>query len=509
MARSKRAPTIGPTTALLPAPVGGWNARDSLGAMEALDAVQLLNFFPDLTSVTVRFGHSRYATGIIGQVESLFAYSGSTTNKLFAVAAGSIYDVTAGGAAGAASVTSLSNSRWQYVNIATPAGTFIIAVNGADSPYSFDGATWANPSITGVTATSLIHVNEHKNRLWFIENGTLKAYYLPVQSIAGAVGTLDLSSFCTRGGYLMAMGTWTIDAGYGVDDYAVFITSNGEVLVYRGTDPSSATTWALAGVYWIGSPIGRRCFVKYRGDLVVITQDGLVALSSALEASRLNPKAALSNKIQSQISNATSTYSSNYGWQTIAFPKENMLLLNVPIQQGNIQEQYVMNTLSGAWCQFQGWYANCWELFNDHIYYGSNTFVGKAWDTNSDNGTSITTAGFQAFNDFGIPVGKQFTMMRPTFLTNGQPSIQGDIKTDFDLSAPSPNLSTAPIAGALWDAATWDSSLWADTLVTSRLWQGTSGIGKYGAPRISSMSLGIELEWVNTEIVYKQGGVLV
>ena len=67
-------------------------------------------------------------------------------------------------------------------------------------------------------------------------------------SVGGAAQVLDLSSIAKYGGHLVDLDTWTIDAGYGVDDNLVFITSNGEVIVYRGTDPSSAATWALAGV---------------------------------------------------------------------------------------------------------------------------------------------------------------------------------------------------------------------------------------------------------------------
>jgi len=45
------------TTASLAAPIGGWNARDSLAEMKPLDAVQLVNFFPTPTDVTLRKGY--------------------------------------------------------------------------------------------------------------------------------------------------------------------------------------------------------------------------------------------------------------------------------------------------------------------------------------------------------------------------------------------------------------------------------------------------------------------
>ncbi|MCR4332457.1 MAG: hypothetical protein NUV34_07115, partial [Sulfuricaulis sp.] len=262
----------------LPAPIGGWNARDALGAMPVADAVTLVNMFPATTDVRVRFGHVQWKTGFSSQTQTLMSYSGSTTDKLKAIAGGSVYDATASGAVGAAELSGLSNSKWQYVNVTTPGGNFIEMCNGADSVYTYDGTTWTDQSgnITGVTSSTLININVHKDRVWFIQVGTLKAWYLPSQSISGAANVLDLSSFAPHGGYLMAMGTWTIDAGYGLDDLAVFVTSNGDIIVYRGTDPASASTWALVGVFYSGSPIGRRCLAKYKGDLLLICQDGLV-----------------------------------------------------------------------------------------------------------------------------------------------------------------------------------------------------------------------------------------
>ena len=45
-------------TASVPAPIGGWNARDSLANMSPTDAVQLVNWFPTPTDVTMRKGYT-------------------------------------------------------------------------------------------------------------------------------------------------------------------------------------------------------------------------------------------------------------------------------------------------------------------------------------------------------------------------------------------------------------------------------------------------------------------
>ena len=61
--------------ASLPSPIGGWNARDSLANMQPLDAVQLINFFPTPTDVTLRKGYTKSSTGITGKVNSFHIYN--------------------------------------------------------------------------------------------------------------------------------------------------------------------------------------------------------------------------------------------------------------------------------------------------------------------------------------------------------------------------------------------------------------------------------------------------
>ena len=307
----------------------------------------------------------------------------------------------------------------------------------------------------------------------------------------------------------MAMGTWTLDAGYGVDDYAVWITSKGEVLVWRMTDPTDPNAIFLIGVWQIGAPIGRRCFQKWKGDLLLITQEGLVPLSKALQSSRLDHRVTLTDKIQQAISSSISSYKSNFGWQIQPFPEQNMLVLNVPVEEGNNQEQYVMNVITLAWGRFQGWNANCFALFQDDLYFGANNMIGHAWDTNADIASSISGSILQAFNYFGSPAQlKRFTMMRPTFYANGAPSIQANINVNFDQSAPTSNLNTIPIQGALWDSSVWDIGQWGNPLSPITSWQGANGVGYCGAPRIASSSNGFEIQLVATDIVLETGEIL-
>lgn len=498
-------------TVSLPAPVGGWNARDSISAMPAKDAVILENFFCQPTSLAVRKGHSEHATGLPDLVESLMVYEGAST-KLFAASGTAFYDVTSAGAVGAAVVSGMTNARWNYINFGNSGGRHFYAANGVDEPQYYDGTTWVSvdalstPAITGVTTTSLKNPAVWKRRIWFIESGTLSAWYLAVDAIAGAATKFDFGPVFQQGGTLAAIGTWTLDAGYGIDDHLVIITTQGEVAVYHGTDPASASTFALSGVFYMGAPIGSRCLSKMGGDLLVVSRDGLMPLSQALMSSRVNTKAALTDKIQSAISEFVTAYGASFGWEVLLYPQANALILNVPVAE-NQQEQCVMNTITKSWSRFTGWGANCFALFNDEPFFGGDTVVYKAWDTDADNGSNIVARCLQAFMG-QAGQNKRVTMIRPVFSASAVPGVALSVNADYDLSAPTGNLTFTSIDSSLWGTALWGSATWGGSKTILRNWQYASAVGYALAPNVKITVNGFECEWLSTDVVLEGGGIL-
>lgn len=503
----------------LPAPVGGLNARDSLAAMDPKDAPIMDNWFPQPSEVEIRNGSASWVTGFSGPVETLMPYQSGTASKLFAAvnvgATAEIVDVTASDTDGtppAASVSALTNARFQHINMATSGGAFLLAVNGADKMRIYTGSAWTSDgggtyTVTGLDTATAIGINLHMRRVWFLVNSSLVAYYLPVDSIAGAASAFDLRPIFKQGGYLMAMGTWTLDAGAGMDDHAVFVTSEGEIAVYKGTDPSSVSTWALVGVWSIGRPIGRRCLTKFGGDLLLICQDGLLPFSKALMSSRVNTKSALTDKIQSAISEATSLYSGNYGWQVQVYPQANALLLNIPTSS-TVSHQYVMNAITGAWCRFTGWNALCWAEFNNNIYYGDATSVIKAWTGTNDRGANIETEILQAFNKFGSGNQKQWRMARPILRADVTPGVVLGINTEYSTDKPTGNPSFTPTVRALWDVAKWDVAKWGGGLNIVKDWQTVNGLGYVGALHILTASNSSNCAWSSTDFMLEDGAVL-
>ncbi len=496
----------------IPSPIGGWNARDSIADMPPEDAVTLINWNPNATDVVVRNGFSVHASGLLNNVETLLVYNGPTASKMFGAAGTVFYEVTSSGAVGAAAVTGLSNARWQYVNVTTAGGSFLLAVNGVDKLRGYDGTSWwvdgdGSHDITGLDTSTCIDIQLHNNRVWLVQKSTLKAWYLGTSSIAGAATAFDFGGIARWGGSLISMAAWTIDAGYGLNDQAVFITNKGECIVYIGQDPATTATWQKVGQFQIGAPIGNRPFVKWKGDLVLINYDGLTPLAQGLQSSRLDPRVNLTDKIRGAMANATSSFSNNFGWQVIDYPKGSLLILNVPVNTSS-QEQYIMNTVTGNWWQCQGFPASCWALLNNDVYFGGMGYVGKAFDGLSDANANINTSAIQAFSYFGARgTNKRWTMMRPILQTNGSPAISAGINVDFNINPPNGSLAFTDPGFATWDAATsvWDSSMWGGGVQVSQVWTGVNGIGKCAGATLQSATAGIELRWTATDYIYEKG----
>lgn len=478
-------------TKIVPAPTDGWDAISPLASMDPKRAPILNNWIPRPGWVELRNGYFPwvYFDADNVSVETLMVYRPSGAEKMFAAAGGTIYDISAAGM-DTPVVTGLNSARWQYTNF-TPAlaNTVIQCVNGVDTLKMYNGTSWTTPVITGLpgglTTASIRNIHAQKRRLWYVlgdgsGNGSTVAAFMPTDAITGPIGgTLDLGANWSKGGVLQAIADWTIDGGNGPQDYMVFISSRGQVSIFSGIDPTDATNWSLAGTFDISPPLGFRCFYKTGSDVAVITQQGVLPLSQALP---FEPSAqrsvAITARIQNAMASAAITGLNLFGWQLIAFAPQQVVILNVPQVENATQVQYVMNALTGAWCQFTGWNANCFEVFNNSLYYGGNNGDVNQCFVGSSDFTSTIAADMQcAYNYFDAPGRlKRMTMVQP-FLTATQtvtPFISVD--ADFQIQA-----VTAPVTilntGSLWDVALWDSGIWFGSIVQTTQWLSAQALG--------------------------------
>lgn len=466
----------------IPSPVQGWDAITPLAEMPPERAIQLDNFFPQAGYIELRRDGIIHAdTGTLAPVESGMAYHApsSANDKLFAASGTKIYDVTSANTAPAV-LNGLTNARWQHVNFATSGGNFLWICNGVDAPRYWDGASWNVATITGGLA-DFVQAAVFKGRLWLAMVGKLDAAYLPVDSIQGEAAVFALSGVFSKGGFLQAIATWALDGGDGPDDYLAFISSRGQVAVYTGSLPSGeAADFALRGVYDMGPPIGRRCVTRVAGDLAVICQDGVLPLSQALitdRAASLN--ASITKLIQPVMNQSARDWGSNYGWQLTGYPKGTAAILNVPVAEGFEQRQYVMNTVTGAWCRYLGQNANWFEVFKDRLFFGGND--GRVYEADAAGlGVSgqLQADVRTAFNYCGRKGQlKRWTMCRPLLVTDGQIEPSLTINVDFaDAALPVAAQSVVPTA-AIYGQAIYGQAIYGSSRQIVTDWHTVQGAG--------------------------------
>ena len=519
-----------------PAPVKGINAYDALGFMPEGYALTLRNMFAQPYGCQVRRGYVEHVTDLPGEVESLMSHNLGAAPKLYCVIAqepgiASLYDVTAPNSNGTVILENdLTNARWQHINFPTVGGVFLVAVNGADDGILIrpdntverliagDGTT-AN-TIKGIDPKLLVQVYSHQKRLWFVEKDSTRAWYLPPDQFYGVATDFNPGSNWTRGGTLQMVITWTIDSGNGADDHIAFISSMGEVSIYQGLDPDNADTWALQGVYFAGAPVtGHRVAVKYGGDIAILTQLGLVYLSSLLKSTKVNPAEENSGKyIQQLVSQAATLHGDDFGWQPFIFPGANMFLINIP-NTDTTSFQFVQNDITKSWSEFLGYNANCWELHQELPFYGSFGAVYRAWEQWTDgaivaNDGTITLGEqirweaqttFSFFNEG--PLQKQFHLVRPVIVSAGQFEISFSTNVNYSFNAPLSPATFESYQPGKWDEGLWDQARWAGGLRTFMNWLGAEGIGINASIRMLGRASS-ETYWASTDWLYEPGGIL-
>ena len=432
----------------VPAPSGGWNTRDAISEMAPNDAIELDNFIPAVGSVISRNGCNQFCTGLGDDVETLAEYHSGAVRKFVAAAGDEIFEISSGTASSLGS--GYTNARWQTRQF----NAYLLMVNGADTPKKYEGTTLTDTVFTGsgLTPANLIGIHSHRNRLYLWEANSQDFWYGGVNSIAGALTKFQLSRVADRGGNLVSIHSISRDSGSGQDDLIAFFMSSGEVLVYNGGDPGDAADWSLIGKYKVGAPIGIRSAVEYKGDVLVLTKADASSLNQMMTEGGFNNQP---SKLSGAVAVASRSYGSNYGWQATLYPRGNLIIFNVPIAENATYHQYVMNTITGAFCRFKGWNARCFGVYNDRLYFGGDGKVFIADDGLDDSDTDITVSGQQAFTSPGGTLNKRFTRVRLVTKADGNVSYNISVAYDYG-TAGSVQVIASASSGTPWGSP-WSS----------------------------------------------------
>ena len=426
----------------------------------------------------------------------------------------------------------------------TGAWTKVLAGSGTD------GLTIGTLTGAGGDApdpSSFRFVMSWKNRLWFVPENSSTAYYLPVSVYAGEVNPVYFGSRFRYGGSLVGLYSWTVDGGTGIDDMLVGISRGGDVVIYRGTDPSFVETFGLVGVWWVGQiPPGRNIASDFGGDLFILSRLGCIPLSKLVSGGLIRDPTLYATAKVSNLFNKLMTKRGHLdGWAVKLHPSDNLLVISVPASPDEVQEQLVMSLATKGWAELIGVPMMCMEAWKGSLYFGTEDGRLCVNDGYCDgaklDGTgayAIDCSVLTAYSSLGTANKKRVHMIKPYFSTDGtNPGYQVQARYDFDLagigivpSAPTPpasawgtgiwgapnglqvttNFQNAPVP---WTnltrvaVAVSTGSIWGKGTGTESRLKGTVGMGT-SAAFVLRMTTKTNTTLVGFDAVFDQGGIL-
>lgn len=508
-------------------PVRGWVANEPLANAQPGAARVLENWFPTLTGARLRAGSQKYATISSGPVLRMWTFKSGQTEEFFASDETKIFNITTVAdpdVIPAAAVSGQTSGYYSTAQIGTAGGSnYLYAVNGTDSARLYDGSTWkaitavSSPAITGVPTADLSFVWTFASRLFFVEKNTMSAWYLPVDSIGGAASEFSLAGIFQEGGSLLMGGKWSLDSGDGLDDKCVFISDQGEVAVFQGTNPSSAADWQKVGVYKITPPMGPNATMQAGGDLLIGTEDGIVPISEAVnkDAAALS-LAAVTQKIEPEWKREV-TARRTMPWEIIKWPTNNMMVVSLPVVDEGINPYcFVANLETGAWAKFTGWETRSIGHYESFGYFGTNSGVIYKMEVGgSDDGTPYVCTYVGMPEHLKLPGAmKVIHSARSVFLSNVPFTAKISMSVNYNITLPSPPSSVANFATDEWDSALWDVGQWdsQSNATVSTKWVSVGKSGFVASPQIQ-ITCGVtpypRTELIAFDVLYERGGVMV
>ena len=496
------------SNAAFSAPVLGWNTRDNLTAMDARYARVLENMLAEGGCIGVRKGFVCVVPSQ-QQAQSLAVYDWGPTQELIVAADNKLCVADFAQQQLLPKAQGFLNDRWQSIFYKG----YLFLLNGQDPVQVYDGQT-----ITAAQFTQADQTQEqapldtsgfgggvlYRNRLFFIERESLRFWYTKdAGAVQGELLSFDLAQVARLGGRLICAAAWTYSVASGAQEsQLLFITSEGEVLVYAGDNPSEITAWALRGTYKIPRPLGSKCVCALGGDLVYLGEDGYYMMSQLLCAPAAQRAAAFSDAINPTLSELKGSFA-NYGWTVKAYQPDGLLIVNVP-RTGAQPEQHVLHLQSGAWSRFSGLNALDWAELDGKLYFCGPGGVYQAQHGQSDNGKSISWRFMSTYSNLAQPYAKIIKELQLYYQGRNDLKFNVSVSVDFKKEYVAYQ-SNPPAAQSQWDQSPWDDTRWATeaAAVKKRVLLRTSQ-GTYFSFGVSGTSNNCQAKILGYDVFFEQ-----
>lgn len=403
---------------------------------------------------------------------------------------------------------------------------FILYTDEVNGYYVYTEATdtWAKiaagvgaTQINGVDPANFVHVHIWKSRVWFTQKDTGTAWYTDVNSIYGTVTAFHFGSQMRNGGGLRGLWSWTYDGGSGIDDALVGVSDGGDVVIYKGTDPSSVDTFGLSGRWSVGSiPAGRRICIDSGGELLILTGVGVLSLAKLVAGGSVDDDRLYETRdIANEFSQLIAQYGTLNGWALQIHPTDNALLILVPQTDGGPTIQLAMSFATRGWFRYRDLPILSATVFEGELHFGTadgrvcvnSGYVDNVLLSDSNSYTAVDWSVLTAFRDLGTGTRKQIRQIRPTVVSlSTQPTVAAEARYNYDLTEPDAPATNPSSSSSAWASGVWDTATWGGAYSTSREVRGATGIGVDVAIAIRGKAVSRTV-LVKIDVGFIQGGV--
>jgi hypothetical protein len=357
-----------------------------------------------------------------------------------------------------------------------------------------------------------------KGKVWLVEKNSTRAWYLPTNQIYGVATSFDFGAKMRAGGPLVGLYNWSYDGGAGLDTLLVALSTAGDVVIYQGTDPTSANTFASTGCWFLGGlPAGRRIATDYGGDVLVASLLGVMPLSKLVTGAPANGSPVYETwKVSNLFNELAADRQTLDGWALHVHPTDNALLVLVPTADGAPTEQLAMSFATKGWSRYRDLPIRSAAVWNGVLYFGTVDgrvcqnagYVDAVQLADPNTFAEIKFSGLTAFRNGGSTSNKRVGMIRPTLMSQApNPLLQCTAKFDFDITEPAAPSGTAIGGDGAWDGSTWDSTLWGGDYSSTQPLSGAVGMGRNVAIAFRGSAIARTVV-VGFDVLFDQGGLL-
>lgn len=382
----------------MPPPLKGMHTASRVNATPAGYALRIDNMVCRTDGIHTRDGHLTLAT-LGSPVTALMERDG----HVFAATSTQIVDID--NDISLVPGLSMHGGDWHSVLISNRGGLFLVATNGGDGIRVYDGTYWQFAAIEGVDPGEIVTLCWHQSRLWLVPRSGLVVYYLPLDSFAGTVKPVYLNNLCRKGGSVAAIASMTKEGGRNSNDQLAIITTEGELILWDGVDPTRSETWTMSGVYTLPPPAGRRCFADWGARNAVLTTGGLLPLPD------VTPKPDQEKTITALSADIWPTLNpllASGAWSMASSIDQKLFVLNGP------NGQFVRSD-TGAWSTFS-LNATCWLDTPSGLYFGTSDGRVCRYGGATDDGQPISAYLVDRYDRLGAMSFKTAKEVRPIYL---------------------------------------------------------------------------------------------